>query len=435
MAKSINTLPTGKKVARRVGEQANRLRFVIWGGCLGVLTLAMVWLAVSSGGDQSYSVRSPVRGQTAGDQSLHAYAYQGLARLIRAEGLGGNSIQGNSPLGSVGLRILLEPRLISEDQEARRAFRDFLTQSDAPVLLVPRLRNSADRNLRLNRQNHLDKVLPKPRGGLGRQLNSDLGFPTSIQKHQGVTQGRALGATVQITDLVSFNLWGRGAKAWAIDGHALIHAQRVKNTEVYFLSDPDLLNNAGLAQAENPDFTLAFLSEIKRRGPVVFDNRDIRVGGASGFSFVGRLFDWPLGIFTGSVFGLGLVLFWFSFGRFGPMLRDVRHLEAGKETALEAAVSMLAGKGNNREILRRYLNGQTRQLSARLGGPKTGDMQRLRAWLDAIAKRRGVDKALRLSPIADLLNAGDPSSILSENQAANAAHTIHAFRKALIHDT
>ena len=54
--------------------------------------------------------------------------------------------------------------------------------SDAPVLLVPRLRNSADRNLRLNRQNHLDKVLPKPRGGLGRQLNSDLGFPTSIQK-------------------------------------------------------------------------------------------------------------------------------------------------------------------------------------------------------------------------------------------------------------
>ena len=62
-------------------------------------------------------------------------------------------------------------------------------------------------------------------------------------------------------------------------------------------------------------------------------------------------------------------------------------------------------------------------------------MTRLQAWLDAIATRRGVDKALRLSPIADLLNKGDSPSILSETQAANAAYTIHAFRKALIHDT
>ena len=116
-------------------------------------------------------------------------------------------------------------------------------------------------------------------------------------------------------------------------------------------------------------------------------------------------------------------------------MTDITAMPLDPVVLRRTAIALLAGKGNHRDTPRRHPNGQTRHPPARLGGPKTGDMQRLRAWLDAIAKRRGVDKALRLSPIADLLNAGDPSSILSENQAANAAHTIHAFRKALIHDT
>lgn len=422
-------------MARRVGEHANRLRFVIWGGCLGVLTLAMVWLALSSGEDQSYSVRSAVRGQTSGDRSYHSYAYQGLSRLLRAEGLGGQTVQGNSPIGPVGLRILLEPELLSTDGDARRAFRRFLTQSGDPVLLVTSLRERNPRNLRLNNRRHLEKPVLKPRGDLGRVVNGDLGFEKSITQRTGISQGRILGSTVLIEDLMHFDALWTGAKTWSIDGRVLIYKQTVQGTDVYILSDPDLLNNAGLGQADNAGFVLAFFDAVKQPGSIVFDNRDVRVGGATGFSFIGRLLDWPLGIFTSSVFGLGLVLFWFAFGRFGPMLRDARHLEAGKETALEAAVSMLAGKGNNREILRRYLDGQTRQLSARLGGPKSGDMTRLQAWLDAIATRRGVDKALRLGPIADLLNKGDSPSILSETQAANAAYTIHAFRKALIHDT
>ena len=90
-----------------------------------------------------------------------------------------------------------------------------------------------------------------------------------------------------------------------------------------------------------------------------------------------------------------------------------------------------AGTGNNREVLRRYLDGQTRQLASRLGGPKTGDLVRLRAWLDAVAERRGVAEDLRLVPVGNRLNLRETP--LSESQAAGAAHTIHAFRKALIH--
>ena len=433
MATPIKKLPSGNRIARRVGEQANRLRFILWGGFLGVLTLVMVWIAISSGEDQSYSVRSSLRGETAGDRSKHAYAYQGLARLLRAEGLGGQSIYGNSPLGSVGLRVLLEPQMVSEDQDARRAFRDFLTQSKTPVLVVSSLRASTSRTLRLDKNGHLLKPLPKPRSGLGNRLNDDLGFEQRFEQQDGPVRGRVLGSSVAINDLVHFTQLGAGAKSWDIDGKTLIFRQQIKGVSVYFLSDPDLLNNAGLARAQNAEFVLSLLEEIKGPGNVVFDNRDIRVGGATGFSFVGRLFEWPLGIFTGSVLGMALVLFWLSFGRFGPMLRETRHLEAGKETALEAAVALLAGSGNNREILGRYLEGQTRQLAARLGGPKTGDLARLQTWLDAIAKRRGVDPALRLVPVAKLLKAN--TMTLSEHQAANAAHTIHAFRRALIHDT
>jgi hypothetical protein len=433
VATPIKKLPSGNRIARRVGEQANRLRFTLWGGFLGLLTLVMVWFALSAGDDQSYSVRSNLGGETAGDRSKHAYAYQGLARLLRAEGLGGQSIYGNSPLGSVGLRVLLEPQMVSADQDARRAFRDFLTQSKTPVLVVSALRTSTSRTLRLDKNGHLLKPLPKPRSGLGNRLNDDLGLERRIAQLDGPVQGRLLGSSVAIDDMVYFTQLWTGAKTWDIDGKTLIFRQQLKGTDVYFLADPDLLNNAGLARAENAGFVLSWLEQIKGPGNVVFDNRDIRIGGSTGFSFVGRLFEWPLGIVTGSVLSLALVLFWLSFGRFGPMLRETRHLEAGKETALEAAVSLLAGSGNNREILRRYLEGQTRQLAARLGGPKTGDSARLQAWLDAIAKRRGVDPALRLGPVATLLEAD--TMTLSENQAAHAAHTIHAFRRALIHDT
>ena len=433
MAKPIEKLPTGNRIARRVGEQANRLRFMLWGGSLGLLTLVMVWIAVSSGEDQSYSVRSNLKGETVGERSKHAYAYQGLARLLRSEGLGGQTIYGNSPLGSVGLRILLEPQLVSSDQDARRAFRAFLTQSTVPVLLVSSVRTSTSRSIDLDKNGHLVKPLPKPRSGLGSRLNDDLGFERRIEQQNGPVLGRSLGSTVVIDDMVHFTQLWTGAKTWNIGGKTLVVRQQINTTEVYFLSDPDLLNNAGLARAENAGFVLSLIEQIKGPGSVVFDNRDIRVGGATGFSFSRRLFDWPLGVFTGSVLGLAIILFWLSFGRFGPMLRETRHLDAGKETALEAAVSLLAGRGNNREILRRYLEGQTRQLASRLGGPKTGDLARLQTWLDAIAKRRGVDPALRLSPVAILLEADTVT--LSENQAANAAYTIHAFKRALIHDT
>lgn len=433
MAKSIEKLPTGNRIARRVGEQANRLRFVLWGSFLGLLTLVMVWLALGSGEDQSYSVRSSLRGETAGENSRHAYAYQGLARLLRAEGLGGQAVFGNSPLGSVGLRILLEPQLTSTDQDARRAFRTFLSQSGTPVLVVPSLRSSTGRKLRLDKSGHLIKPLPKPRLDIGRRLNDDLGFERRFAQQEGPVQGRVLATTVLIEDMVHFTQLWTGAKTWTVDGKTLLFRQRVNSTDVYFLSDPDVLNNAGLARADNAAFVISLFEEIKDPGNIVFDNRDIRVGGSTGFSFVRRLFERPLGIFTGSVLCLGVILFWLAFGRFGPMLRDPQYLEAGKETALEAAVTLLTDTGNNREILRRYLEGQTRQLAVRLGGPKTGDLARLQSWLDAIAKRRGIDPALRLSPVAKMLQAD--TTVLSENQAANAAHTIHAFRRALIYDT
>ena len=418
------------KLAQRVGARANRVRFILWGGTLGILTLLLLWVSVSSD-EQSYSVRSAERGQTTGTMSKHAYAYQGLARLLRDEGLGGNAVAGNSPLNGVGLRIMLEPQMMTWGHEERLAFRDFLTSSSAPVLLVPHVRASTRRTMRVDRDGFISDSLPKP---LRRNtINEGLGFERQIEQASGLVQGRLFGFDVAIDEMLSFeDLW-EGAETWAVDGRPIIYRQRIRNTEIHFLSDPDLLNNAGLALADNAKAAVALIETLKDNGTVVFDNRDIRIGTSSGYSFVGRLFDFPLGIVSGSILALSVILFWLTFGRFGPMMREDRALEAGKSTALEAAVAMLAGTGNNREVLRRYLDGQTRQLAARLGGPKTGDLTRLQSWLDAVAERRAVDDDLRLMPVAAMLNEND--TILSEGQAARAAHTIHAFRSAMIHDT
>lgn len=431
VAKSVTQFPTRRRLAHRVGEQANRLRFVLWSGFLGFLTLVMVWIALSSAEDQSYSVRAPDRGRETGENSKHAYAYQGLARLLRSQGLGGYSVSGNSPLGSNGLRILLEPQLVSSIPDARIAFRQFISQSKVPVLLVPQVRTTARRSLRLDQRKHQSIPLQKPSLKASRKINSDLGLSQQTKQHAGLSQGQVRGWEVVVEDLIYFTNLSKGAEVWSLDGRDFLYRRWIKDTPVYVLSDPDILNNAGLGQGENTAFVLAMINEIRGPGNVTFDNRDIRVGGSTGLSFVRRLFDWPLGIFTGSVLALAVFLFWFAVGRFGPMLREDRHLAAGKETALEAAVTLLAGTGNNREVLRRYLDGQTRQLASRLGGPKTGDLVRLRAWLDAVAERRGVAEDLRLVPVGNRLNLRETP--LSESQAAGAAHTIHAFRKALIH--
>lgn len=415
--------------AQRVGAQANRLRFALWGGALGLLTLLLLWVSVSSD-DQSYSVRGAGGGETSGRLSKHAYAYQGLARLLRSEGQGGRAVTGNSPLGTVGLRILLEPQLHPGGRQERAAFRDFLTASSAPVLLVPQVRSSMGRALRLDGRGFLKAELSKRRGR--DTINAELGFERRISKAAGLVQGRLLGFDVAVGDLLSFSDVWDGSEHWSLDGQMLLYRKPVGGTPVYFLSDPDLLNNAGLGMAENAAATLALIDAIKRPGPVIFDNRDVRVGQTKGYSFIARLFDFPLALVSGSVLALCVLLFWLCFGRFGPMMRDERALAAGKTTALEAAVAMLAGTGNNREVLRRYLEAQTRHLAAQLGGPKTGDLARLQAWLDAVAERRALDPALRLVPVATLLNQDD--SILSEGQAARAAQTIHGFRSAMTHD-
>ena len=386
-----------------------------------------------SAGDQSYSVRAPERGRTSGSLSKHAYAYQGLARLLISEGLGGRAVSGESPLGSASLRLMLEPQLLGWGQQQRRAFREFLTSSTVPVLLVPNMRASTGNKLRLERNGFVRSALPKPLDG--KTLNAELGFEQGIMRASGLVQGRLLGFDVGIDQMLSFADLPDGAEIWTIDGQVVLYRQRVGQTDVFFLSDADLLNNAGLAVAENAAATLALIAELRdgRRGPVVFDNRDIRIGTAGAYGLIWRLFEFPLAMVSGSVLALSLLLFWLSFGRFGPIMREARGLDAGKSTALDAAVSMLAGRGNNREVLRRYLDGQTRQLALRLGGPRTGDLDRLRAWLDAVAERRRVDDRLRLAPVATLLHQDD--RVLSEGQAARAAHTIHAFRSALIHDS
>ena len=42
-----------RSLAQRVGAQANRLRFVLWGGFLGLLTVGLVVLALATGSDAS----------------------------------------------------------------------------------------------------------------------------------------------------------------------------------------------------------------------------------------------------------------------------------------------------------------------------------------------------------------------------------------------
>ena len=86
--------------------------------------------------------------------------------------------------------------------------------------------------------------------------------------------------------------------------------------EVWVLADPDAINNHGLRTPENARFAVALIDQLRRGGPVVFD--EVIHGYAQPPSLLRTLFRFPLVLATLQVLICALLAVWAAMVRFGP---------------------------------------------------------------------------------------------------------------------
>jgi hypothetical protein len=127
------------------------------------------------------------------------------------------------------------------------------------------------------------------------------------------------------------------------------------------LSDPDLLNNHGLALADNAAFAVSLIQHLRGAGetrPVYLDTAgqplDSEKPVDEGKSYersasdLKRFFAYPLSVIWGTLLVVAAICFWRGAYRFGPPLREASaNIELSKTAAIEATARLLRLSGND----------------------------------------------------------------------------------------
>jgi hypothetical protein len=199
----------------------------------------------------------------------------------------------------------------------------------------------------------------------------------------------------------------------------LIGETELFGRRVVVVSDPDILENHGLARGDNALLAVALVRSLRGAGGrVVFD--EVPHGFVSRpFGIVRLLLSFPFVLVTAQIaLACGLLL-WSAAGRFGAPVPREASLPLGKRSLIEGGSRLLAYAGRLAFVLDRYAEAMVRETAARLHAPRGLGYAELVAWLD----RTG-----RTVP----QTAAAPAAAPDELSAVAAAHTIHCWRNEVL---
>ena len=165
---------------------------------------------------------------------------------------------------------------------------------------------------------------------------------------------------------------------------------------IYFLSDPDMINNHSLASLDTARAASALIAIVRRGdGPVAFD------AGLNGFaappSLLKLAFSPPFLGATLCLVAVGLLIGLCAAVTFGAPTREGRALAFGKAALADNSAGLIRMARREPRMAGRYLD-LTRAQVVRALGASRADPKDLDALLDRMAERGGV--AQRLSTLA-----------------------------------
>lgn len=170
----------------------------------------------------------------------------------------------------------------------------------------------------------------------------------------------------------------------------LVGERVTKGRRLWVLSDPDVIENHGLARPANAAFAVALIDALRATGgPIVFDEtvHGFETHGGSPLVLLFRpplVYATLLGLAT-----LGLLL-WASLFRFGPPVPGTPALLPGKQGLVRNTAALLDVAGHQAALLRRYVQASLQDAGRQIHAPAGLDDRALARWLQRAGSARGV---------------------------------------------
>ncbi|RIJ32868.1 DUF4350 domain-containing protein [Henriciella mobilis] len=165
---------------------------------------------------------------------------------------------------------------------------------------------------------------------------------------------------------------------------------KLPDRDIYVLSDPDLLNNFGLARVGNALMGLSLFAYLDNgRQDVVFD-ATIHGFESSG-SLLKTLLDIPFLGATLVALATMLLIGWAAAIRFGAPEREAPAFPPGKLALADNSADLIASARREARMAPGYLSLTRRALARDLGLPKTLSEAEIAALLDRMGEQTGLD--------------------------------------------
>jgi len=351
----------------------------------------------------------------------HVVLYETLRRLDLP--VARNRLEGAQGLGNRDVLVLAEPNISPFFREVGFA----LTVQTTVLLVLPKREGSPD---------------PRHPAWIGRANLLPTDRVTAL-----LTYFTGKGEVVREPSPANWSLNRLGSSPTLADQVQLIRSTRItpivqdkagilvgefrdRNRRIIILSDPDLIENHGVALGENAQFFVGLLNMLRGQGGrVIFDETAHGLtGGAT--SPLRLLFGFPYILIIPQLFVALALLLLATMTRFGVQEMLPPPLRLGKSSLIENGAAMLRRAGRRAEISQRYLQVMLRETGRRLHAPADLREQELALWLDHVATARGiaVKPSTVMREVSQISGRDDPRALAS---LASAARALHEFNGAL----
>lgn len=242
---------------------------------------------------------------------------------------------------------------------------------------------------------------------LGRIANAKIGDGESMVKLLDVA-----GQTVSAPDQLQ---WVTDDAPLVAAGNGKAVLTEIKDKPFYILTDPDLINNAGLKDPDKAAAVLKLIAFLQPdEGPVMFD---LTLHGAGRkYDLAKLLVEPPFLALTLSILATAILAFLHGLGRFGPPRAEERAIPFGKRALVDTTATLLRRAGRLDELGGRYAALARQRAGALLGAPLGLQGEALDRWLDSR------DKGERNAFTSRSQAAGEAKNLSEMHEAAERLH-------------
>lgn len=174
--------------------------------------------------------------------------------------------------------------------------------------------------------------------------------------------------------------WIADSTPWIAAGDGKAVLSKLPYKQFYILTDPDLINNAGLKDPEKAAAVFDLLASLDDVG-VMFD---LTLHGAGRkYDLAKLLVEPPFLALTLSVLAAAALAFLHGLGRFGPPRTEARAIAFGKQALVDTTAMLLKRAGRIEELGDRYAALMRARAGALLGAPQGLPGEALDRWLDS----------------------------------------------------